>query len=139
MTSADSLGSVLRPKHIQAATNKPSNEAGCETSREIGPRSDATMIPEAAPIKTRGALVKFWTIHNPNTSQNTQARLSSDGNIKPASIRSITVRSVPSACAHVSRDRALSANTRSGLTNKVSQTNHRNHASTVTNHQSTAW
>jgi hypothetical protein len=52
MTSADSLGSVLRPKHIQAATNKPSIKAGCETSKEIGPSSDATMIPEAAPIKT---------------------------------------------------------------------------------------
>ena len=139
MTSADSLGSVLRPKHIQAATNKPRIKAGCETSREIGLRSEATMIPEAAPIKTRGALVRFWTIHNPNTNQNTQARLSSDGNIKPASIRSITVGSAPSACAHVSRDRTLSANTRSGLNNKVSQTNHRNHDSTATNHQFTAW
>ena len=138
MTSADSLGSALRPKHIQAATNKPRIKAGCETSREIGPRNDTTMIPEAAPIKSDEPF-KFWTIHSPNTSQNNQATPSSDGNIKPASIRSITVGSVPRACAHVSRGRALSANTRSRLTNKVSQTNHRNHASTATNHQFTAW
>ena len=137
ITHADTFGSLSRPIQTQAATAKPSISAGSETSSAIGLRRDEATTPEAAPTKKRGAAFRFWTIHNPNTSQNTQARLSSDGSIRPASILSITVGSVPSACAQTISGRAQRPSPIVVLTNKIGETDYRNDTATAANQELT--
>ena len=122
-----------RPKQSQAAIARPTNKARSEVSKGSDPMTVANRIPEPLPMKKYGIRSRFWAIHNPDKSQNIQTALISEGSIKPASIRSITVGSVPSACAHTNCGKAHALKTKSTLTHKVGQTDDRNNSATTAN------
>ena len=74
-----------------------------------------------------------------NTSHKVQTPLSSEGNSAPASSRSISVGSVPNACAETCGAASSATKPISRLSNEICQPDYRDHTTAATNHEFAAW